>query len=310
MTILVIDGGASAAKWQLRSDDGVLMADGRTKPLHGHLFDTAARHASHSIITDLAAEVLRHGRPDVVVAGFTGLGSRSQPALWFHETLSGIFGLAAQSVLVADDLWFVSFGLLTPGRDLLVYAGTGAIACHVTTDLKVRRAGGYGYLVDDPGGGFWIGSHSVRWWLRRLETGDAVSGVLNDLLTARFGSTEWNAIRPQIYEGGRSFLASLTHEVTRAAEAGDTDAIRILADAGTELGAMANRLLRATGISRAEAYFAGGIVACGAFVKEPLISALDPAISFASAVVDNAEAFYRAAAKYGPKGLSDILAAQ
>ncbi len=310
MTILAIDGGASAAKWQMRADDGTLIAAGKAQPLHGHLFDDSARQAGLAIIEDIAAQTRGHAAPDIVIAGITGLDSRSQPGRWLHEVVSRIFKLAPEAVLVADDLWFVSFGLLEPGKGLLLYAGTGAIAYHVTTDLKVMRAGGYGYLVDDPGGGFWIGAKTMTWWLRRMEAGQTVAGALSDQLHSRFGSTAWNDIRPQIYEGGRSFLASLTREVTAAAEMGDPDAIRILAQAGGELGEMANRLFAATRIAHADLFFAGGIVACGDFVREPLMAVLDPAISFSQVKVDNAEAFHHAVARYGPQGLSDLLASR
>lgn len=310
MTTLAIDGGASAAKWQLRTDDGTLIAGGRAAPLHGHLFDTAARQEGLAIVKAIAAETRRFGTPDIVIAGITGLDSRSEPAKWLHDVFCREFAVSSQAVLVADDLWFVSFGLLEPGKGLLVYAGTGAIAYHVTADLKVMRAGGYGYLVDDPGGGFWIGARTMTWWLRRMEAGETVTGTLSGLLQARFKSTLWNDIRPQIYEGGRSFLASLTREVTEAAETGDPDAIRILAEAGRELGEMANRLFAATRIARADLCFAGGIVACGDLVRQPLIAALNPAISFTEVAVDNAQAFHKAVAKYGAEGLSGMLAAR
>ena len=309
MTILAIDGGASAAKWQLRTDDGTLIDSGRAEPLHGHLFAADARNASRAIISGIADATRRSAVPDIVIAGITGLDSRSQPARWLHDTISTEFGVAPQAVLVADDLWFASFGLLEPGKGLLAYAGTGAIAYHVTADRKVLRAGGYGYLVDDPGGGFWIGNAAMTWWLRRMETGETVTGALSDKLRSRFGSTAWSDIRPKIYEGGRSFLASLTHEVMAAAELEDPDARRILAEAGSELAGMANRLFAAARIPQADLVFAGGIVACGRFVCDPLIAGLDPAIAFADTAADNGQAFYQAVVKYGPQGLSELLAA-
>ena len=43
---------------------------------------------------------------------------------------------AGSNTLISDDLFFVFLGLSSPGKGLLVYAGTGCIAYHLTKDYK------------------------------------------------------------------------------------------------------------------------------------------------------------------------------
>jgi N-acetylglucosamine kinase-like BadF-type ATPase len=127
----------------------------------------------------------------------------------------------------------------------MVIAGTGSVAYGRNAKGRAVRAGGYGYLIDDHGGGVSIGRAALQAALRSTE-GRAPTTALLPLMTARLGA--WPRIRERVYGegGGRTLLASLVPVVGKAALRGDDVARGILQEAGRELGelvvAVASRL--------------------------------------------------------------------
>lgn len=307
MSLLAIDGGASAAKWRLQDDNGQRLAEGRTLPLHGHLFSDEDRQTTTEIISGLGAEVLGHGRVSQVVAGITGLGSSSEAATWFQQQFCRVFGLDAGDVLVADDLWLVCLGTLEPGKGMLIYAGTGSVGYHLAPDLRPVRAGGYGFMIDDAGSGYWIGAQALKQWLRETETGKPATGPLAQALEARFGSSKFNDVRGVVYGGGRRMVASLSKEVHEAAIAGDPSAVRILAEAGEELAGLAGRLFQATGCSSLNVFMFGGIRACGPWVLDPMRLALAPGLDLVDAEIEGTVAICRAVEIHGFERLAELV---
>lgn len=307
MSLLAIDGGASAAKWRLQDDNAEVLAEGRTLPLHGHLFSDGERNTAVEIITGLGAEMRGHGPISQVLAGITGLGSASDAAKWFQKQFCREFGLDAENVLVADDLWLVCLGTLRPGRDMLIYAGTGSVGYYLTPDLRPLRAGGYGFMIDDAGSGFWIGAQALKHWMRDVETGTPGTGPLARALEARFGSNRFNDVRGVVYGGGRRTVASLSKEVHSAANAGDPTAARILADAGAELAGLAGRLFQATGRHSLTVSMFGGIRACGPWVLDPMRKALAPGLDLVDAEIEGAAAICRAVQVHGFARLTELV---
>ena len=98
-----------------------------------------------------------------------------------------------------------------PGEGVLIYAGTGSVAYHETVTGETVRAGGYGYLIDDAGAGYWIGHEALRALFRQVDaTGHPADAPLAGALYERLGSRVWAEIMPVVYGGGRSFVASLS----------------------------------------------------------------------------------------------------
>lgn len=305
MNILAIDGGASATKWRLAGPGGEVRAEGRAAPLHGHLFSPDAKRVSAAIIADICREISSHGACRSVVAGITGLDRTSDAAEWYRATLGALSH--APTTLVADDLFFVYLGNSAPGEGLLVYGGTGSIGYHLTETAHILRSGGYGYLVDDAGGGFWIGQQALRAWLRSMEGAGTHDTQLDAALSARFGTRSWRDIRKEVYGGGRSMVASLTHQVCAAAALEDATAAGILRAAGDELAGLANRLLAATGRTEAELTFVGGLRACGADLEAGLSRSLAPGISRKAEVQESTVAIFAAIDRYGIDGLQALM---
>jgi N-acetylglucosamine kinase-like BadF-type ATPase len=243
MSALGIDAGASSTRWLLADRGGAVIASGQAAPISGHVFTPAAREAALRTLDGISAEVAGHGAPSHVVAGVTGLSPGTDVAQMLEAAIAERFALPRTSVVVVDDMLIAFRGAFEPGDGILVYAGTGSVAYHLTADGQVMRAGGHGFLVDDAGGGFWIGQQALRAMMRARDTGEMES-ALHRALCAAIGANTWDGMRPFVYGGGRSAVASLVPAVAAAASEGDAEAAAILRDAGRELARLARVLLR------------------------------------------------------------------
>lgn len=239
---LGIDSGASSTRWRLERCDGQIVAQGRGAPITGHLFTPEAQAAAKAAIEVIGIEVALHGRPGCVLAGVTGLSVESAPAKFLQHAFAQVFDVPIKRVAVQDDLRIAYLGAFAPGDGILVYAGTGSIAYHLAIDQTIQRAGGHGFLIDDAGGGFWIGQMALRAMLRRRDELRTATSLDHALLVA-IGSEDWPSIRAFAYGGGRQAVASLARVVCDAANQGDGEAAPLIARAGAELARICQALI-------------------------------------------------------------------
>lgn len=295
---LGIDAGGSSTRWIVRHGDGgdplggpdvgAELARGRLGPLSGLAFlggaEDGERLAAEARVAQLArdvrariAEELGEPRPpDAVYAGVTGLSDDDASARALTGLLARHLGVPAPRVRVANDMALAYRCAFVPGEGVLVYAGTGSIAVHVARGGELLRAGGHGYLIDDAGGGFWIGRHALRAVLREADRrGEPAVGALADAVYEALGGRDWPTIRRRVYGGGRAEVAALVPAVRHALASGDPDAARIVSAAGRELARLADVLLARLGRPLPVA-LAGGASGLGAPLRKAVMAALPP----------------------------------
>jgi glucosamine kinase len=242
---LGIDGGGTGTRWRLLDEKGGVLGEGVAASLTGHLFDEPSRARARETIQALATAVRAAGQPQRIVAGITGLSAGSDATHLVASWLAAAFRLASDAVQVTDDMRIAYRGAFKLGEGILVYAGTGSVAVHLTQEGKVERAGGHGYLIDDAGSGFWIGQRALRAMMHAEDErrdGSPLSQELQDVT-----GSEWSMIRSHVYGGGRAAVAALVPAVARAAARDDGVATTILGAAGEELGRLARVLLARVG---------------------------------------------------------------
>ncbi len=265
---LGIDAGGSSTRWLLRSSGGTSLGEGRTGPLTGHIFSENDVQLAQ-FVGILAAAKAAHP-PDALVAGITGLHPGTVAVKLLARAVKDGLGLTPERTVLDNDMHVAFASAFGPGEGVLVYAGTGSVAYHETHAGEIVRAGGYGYLVDDAGAGYWLGHQGLRALFRQIDTlGKPSKTSLAELLYARLGSRDWPEIMPVVYGGGREFVASLAPAVAEAERAGDETAKAILEQAGAELA----RLVRDVQ-GRLDTFlpvaFAGGITRLSGVVREGL----------------------------------------
>ena len=279
MIVLGIDAGGSSTRWLLRHESDVL-AQGKVASISGHVSTEEQRERNAQCLSKMLLEVLSIARPEAVVAGITGLSANLEARLFFQQLLSQTLELPLHQITIYDDITLAYVSCFKPDEGVAVYAGTGSIAYHLKRDGSSLRAGGFGYLIDDAGGGFWIGREGLKQVLRWMDaTGNKSNQPLALAIYEALGVETWAEISPIIYEGGRSKLAALAPAVAKAANQNDEAALEILKEAGRELAQLAILLLNRMEKSLPVA-FVGGIAALSPILEKAFKDALPVGVEF------------------------------
>lgn len=272
---LGIDAGGSSTRWLLVTPAGDTVAEGRVGPVSAiELRPGVDAGPAIENLGELAERVTESGRPSFVVAGVTGLDTGSPEADRLAGFLAQRLGVGRERVAVLGDVITAYLSAFGPGEGVLVYAGTGSVAVHVSRDGGVVRAGGHGYLIDDAGGGYWIGREALKRLLRESDvTGAPPSGKLASAVFAALGGSDWQTIRTVVYGGGRAKVASLASVVALSAGRGDPIAKDVLGGAGRELARLATVVCGRLGQAMPIA-LAGGVAASGPALTDALADGL------------------------------------
>ena len=144
--------------------------------------------------------------------------------------------LTADELLVTTDAAIALAGACGGGPGIITIAGTGHISMGRGRDGKLARAGGWGYIFGDEGGGFWIACQAVRAAMQVHEQW-GISTSLHGRLLEATGFAEANAMMHAFYtaEWPRKRVAALSRIVDEEAERGDAVAISILERGAAEL---------------------------------------------------------------------------
>ena len=272
---LGIDAGGTGIRWLLR-DNRRELARGELPTATAHVMDEGAPGSVRDALSSLAAKALEIAEPNAVVAGFTGFHPDAPVAAALRSHLAKALGLSEVKIGLCNDMRIAYSAAFRPGEGVLVYGGTGSIAYHLTPSGEVLRSGGHGYLIDDAGGGFWIGKQALKRVLRwRDEEPEnrQLDRPLAEEIYRELGGDNWAQVVEQVYGGGRGRVAALAPSVARAAERGDEAARQILEGAGEELARLA--LLVARRLDRpVPVAFMGGVARLSPIVAESLREAL------------------------------------
>ncbi|MEF2277320.1 BadF/BadG/BcrA/BcrD ATPase family protein [Deinococcus sp. YIM 134068] len=234
---LGLDAGGSGTKWTL-ARRGVPVARGVVPPLTAALLGTGAGQQTLQTLADALPE-----RPAAIHAGLPGLSAGSAAAHTAQNALAEALNLSPDRVSVEGDLDLAYRAHLTPGAGILLYAGTGSIAYHVTRAGEVVRAGGRGYRLGDDGGGFSLGRAALRWLTDRLDEGEVPASPLAAEISDVTGWLDWDTLRAFTYGmPGAAAIASLAPAVGRAADGGDRVALALLDEAARALADLARRV--------------------------------------------------------------------
>jgi N-acetylglucosamine kinase-like BadF-type ATPase len=277
MHVLGIDAGGTKTVCLLANERGDVRAEARggganlqssgelevEKVLH-HVMEAAlAQHPDYPEV-----------RPAAICLGIAGV-DRPDDA----EAVRGIMrriGFQTQTLVVNDALVALVAGAGDePG--VVVVAGTGSIAYARNAAGQAARAGGWGYLLGDEGGGFWIGRSALAAVVRQFD-GRGPATLLTAMVLEHMRLSSPTELIHEIYyrDLQRHAIAGLAGLVQRATDAGDAVAAQILKRAGGELAAAAASVITRLGM-RGEAFptvLAGGIFRGIPWLKEDVASRL------------------------------------
>ncbi|MFZ9493361.1 MAG: N-acetylglucosamine kinase [Burkholderiaceae bacterium] len=245
---LGLDAGGTQTRWALAAADGRILAEGHVGPLNALQTATpAGRDLWRATLLELAAQLKGHGHamPRAVHAGLTGYGgTMAEPV----ELITAALQIDRGAVTASNDVEVAYRDVFALGAGHLVYAGTGAIAVHVDARGHCHRAGGLGGVLDDAGGGYWIGREALKriWRAEDEEPGAWHRSALAMALMQRMGGSDWACTRAFLATADRGAMGALALIVAQVADR-DEVAMDILEQAGRELARLGCILLRRLG---------------------------------------------------------------
>lgn len=258
MHVLGIDAGGTKTVCLLADERAKVLAEARSD---GANLQAAGELEVEKVLHRVMEETLgsRDIRPDAICVGIAGV---DRPA--DAQAVQGIMrriGFKSRVVVVNDALVALVAGAgEQPG--IVIVAGTGSIAYGRDSAGRACRAGGWGYLLGDEGGGFWIGRAALAAVVRQFD-GRGPLTRLTDLVLREMRLATPAELIHAIYDRGLPWpaVAGLAVVVQEAMLAGDAVAAEILSRAGGELLAAASSVVTRLGM-RGDVFptvLAGGI---------------------------------------------------
>jgi N-acetylglucosamine kinase-like BadF-type ATPase len=169
--------------------------------------------------------------------------------------------LRTEHLMVTHDAAIALSGALAGAPGIITIAGTGSMAFGRNAASQVARAGGWGYVFGDEGGGFDIVRQALRAALRSEEGWGDPTALTGRLLSAT-GAADMNDLLHRFYttKFPRPRVAALAALVEEAAHAGDEVATRILRRAADDLAIIANAVRRTLfGSAGTDVAYVGGV---------------------------------------------------
>ena len=240
MHVLGIDAGGTKTMCLLADGKGQIVGEARggganlqasgelevEKVLH-HVMDAAI--GDHDV------------RPAAICLGIAGV-DRPEDTAAVHGIMRRI-GFKAQVIVVNDALVALVAGA-GDAEGVVVVAGTGSIAYGRDASGHAARAGGWGYLLGDEGGGFWIGRAALMAVVRQFDGRGPVT-LLTPMILEHLDLLTPKELIHEIYyrDVHRHTIAGIAGLVQRAMDEHDAIAAEILTRAGAELASAAGSVI-------------------------------------------------------------------
>lgn len=251
MHYLGIDAGASATKWALINESGLVLS-GQQEAMDGHLYRESSLARMQKVLTEIKAQI-KELRVESVYMGITGVTHDGS----IQNQIKLVFDCDSQ---IVSDIELAYRANFSDGNGILLYAGTGSVSFAIDEEGKTHQIGGWGYLLGDEGAGYWIGRESIRHALSVIESNAGrTPDSLATLVLKAMNANDWNSIKSFVYSQERSKIAALSAIVNMAAEKNDADAILILTKAAAHLAELVDRMDKQLVRKALPVTFTGGI---------------------------------------------------
>jgi N-acetylglucosamine kinase-like BadF-type ATPase len=256
---LGVDGGQSSTTAVIGDENGRVLGYGRGGPCNhvktgdGRAKFTRAIEGCISAACEQAALDFANVAFEAACLGFSGGPVDKEPIL--HEMLR------TRQMSVTTDAVIALSGATAGEPGIITISGTGSISYGRNAQGRFARAGGWGYIFGDEGGGLDITRQALRAALR-MEEGWGPPTVLRERLIAATGAADANDVLHRFYtrDFPRPRIASFSKLVDEAALDNDHVAREILDRAAQELAsytAAVHRRLFAPGDPVTIAYIGG-----------------------------------------------------
>jgi N-acetylglucosamine kinase-like BadF-type ATPase len=171
-----------------------------------------------------------------------------------------LFDRSVTAVSISHDLKIAHAGGLGGQAGIALVAGTGSACYGVNSRGDEILTGGWGDLIDDAGGGAWIGLRALQMCVRQAD-GRVAGKDLQDAVLRFLELDSIDQFKKRIHLIGlnRSERAKLAPAVFELAESGDAAAGQLVREAVHELTILARCNQKALGFTRSQLVVLGGL---------------------------------------------------
>lgn len=255
-----IDGGGTKTKCVLADDQLKILAEaeaGPTNPL------AVGVDKSSEILFGLIQNVLRKTSVSLiesVVIGLAGAG-RKKIAGEIENRLKLLVKrkkVSIKNIKILSDVEIALEGAFAGAAGIILIAGTGSIVLGKNKNGKLFRAGGFGKVIGDEGGGYSIGKKALQSISKEID-GRGSKTFLTTILSKKFGIKNRDDLITAVYSSGFD-IARFAEHVIEAAQLGDKIARNILADESDELVCHVETLYKQLGAKKINLCLSGGLL--------------------------------------------------
>jgi len=275
--VLGIDAGGTKTVCLLADERGHVISEARG---NGANLTATGEQEVERALRDVITQALGHHniQPDAICLGIAGV-DRAHDAAAVQSIMRRID--STTHTLVVNDALVALVAGAGDDPGVVIVAGTGSIAYGRDAGGRAARAGGWGYLLGDEGGGFWIGRAALSAVVRQFDGRGPVT-LLTELVLAELRLDSPPELIQAVYEHGlpRRSIAGIASVVQRAHDAGDAIASEIIDRAASELTSAATSVINQLSM-RGEDFrivLAGGIF-CGIPALVPNVSGRLPDVA-------------------------------
>jgi len=195
------------------------------------------------------------------VFGLAGVGSAPVRQKLYDalQAIAGSRGWRALPVTLETDARIALEGAFGGGPGVVLIAGTGSNVIGKMPDGTIDSVGGWGRVLGDEGGGYFLGLETARAVTRDMD-GRSDASKLRKLLADRFGWTSRSRMVEAVYQE-KFDLAAIAPIVLDAAAEEDPVAVTLLHQSARYLAdSLAALVRRMPGISPVGVVFVGGLI--------------------------------------------------
>jgi len=241
--LLGVDGGATKTLAAVLDLDSHSVHVGHAGPSNEDAIGPAAAVKALLAAADEAMEQARIGDADLAAAVIAVAGTDT-PSVAQHLSQT-----RSEQWTVVNDVvgaWATATGA---EAGLAVIAGTGSNVFGVGPK-GAWRAGGWGHLLGDEGGAYWLGIQSIEAALRDREASGPAT-ALSDAAVEFFEAESVESLASYVYSKplSKTEIAAFAVRCAKIADAGDAVALEIYERGAAELGQQVAAVVEQTGLA-------------------------------------------------------------
>jgi len=239
--IIGVDGGGTHSRLVAVLADGTVLGIGIGEGLNYNAIGMASARARLKDAVDNLLAKIGRTEYDGLSLGLSALDARADGV-----TTASFAGdvFPPGKLLLDSDAYAALIGGLLGKPGVIVISGTGAMVLGLDENKKEHVIGGWGYKLDEPGGGYGVAIEGLKAALMSLEQ-IGPDTELGRCTLDFFGVDDARGLVNALYEEGRepSAIAKFARIVDQQAEAGDSVSIEIVSEQMAILARMTGKVL-------------------------------------------------------------------